>query len=212
MVRTKQPASYWRNQQTKCQKQSTFNSNLWLLYSLNKNLTQKNHNGRTGKKQFVAVQKFGVTWAVDKNRFKITTDKSSLKPANNFLLENCVFNFGDMSFCQVIGIPMVSDPAAFMVNIFLYYYDNKWLLETFWESVSLYKRYVRYKNHLEFDKNYRDIYASELEAEKENISISEAWFLDLSIMAENSNWSSGTGSEVFKFARLTLIEIFYITC
>ena len=79
-----------------------------------------------------------------------------------------------MSFCQVIGIPMVSDPAAFMVNIFLYYYDNKWLLETFWESVSLYKRYVRYKNHLEFDKNYRDIYASELEAEKENISISEA--------------------------------------
>ena len=51
--------------------------------------------------------------------------KASLKLVINFLLDNCFLNFGSLSFRQIIEIPMGSDPAPFMANLFLYYYDNK---------------------------------------------------------------------------------------
>lgn len=38
---------------------------------------------------FIIVTKFGVTWTVHKNESKTTIDKASVKPANNFLLDNC---------------------------------------------------------------------------------------------------------------------------
>ena len=40
-------------------------------------------------------------------------------------------------------------------------------------------------NHLEFGRNFKNIYPSELLLKKENISTSEASFLDLSIIIEN---------------------------
>ena len=40
-------------------------------------------------------------------------------------------------------------------------------------------------NHLESDRCYKDIYPTELPLKKENISTSEASFLDLSIIIEN---------------------------
>ena len=42
-------------------------------------------------------------------------------------MDNCYFVFGNKIFRQVIGIPMGSDPAAFMGNLFLYYYESKWV-------------------------------------------------------------------------------------
>ena len=40
---------------------------------------------------------------------------------------NCYFTFGDKVFRQVIGIPMGPDPAPFMANLFLFYYESKWV-------------------------------------------------------------------------------------
>ena len=42
-------------------------------------------------------------------------------------------------------------------------------------------------DNVEFDKNYKDIYPSELELKKESISNSEPSFLDLSIKIEKKN-------------------------
>ena len=30
-------------------------------------------------------------------------------------------------FCQIIGIPMGFDPASFFANLFLYFYQIKWM-------------------------------------------------------------------------------------
>ena len=49
-------------------------------------------------KQVIVVAKFGAIWTDSKSKFRITFDKGSLKLAVNFLLDNCFFNFGYLSF------------------------------------------------------------------------------------------------------------------
>ena len=40
-------------------------------------------------------------------------------------MNNCFFTLGNKVFRQVIGIPIGSDPAPLMANLFLYFYENK---------------------------------------------------------------------------------------
>ena len=81
-----------------------------------------------GEKQFIAVIKFGAIQTDDKNRFKTKFVKATLKLAINFLLDNFFFNFGNLSFRQIIVNRMGSDLAPFVANLFLY--ENKWLLDS----------------------------------------------------------------------------------
>ena len=46
-----------------------------------------------GEKEFIVVAKFSATWTDNRNKFKITFDKASLKLAITFLLDNCFFFF-----------------------------------------------------------------------------------------------------------------------
>ena len=103
------------------------------------------------------------------------------------------FNFGNLSFWQIIRILVSSDPAPFfLADLFLYYYENKWLLDT--KKIDLQKARLfinlftddlcAINVHLEFDKNYRVIYPSGLELNKENRKTFEASFLDLSVIIE----------------------------
>ena len=78
-----------------------------------------------GGKYFIAVTKFCATWPDDKNISKITFDKVYLKLTINFLLYSCFFNISNLSFQQIIEIRISSDPAPFIANVFLYYYENK---------------------------------------------------------------------------------------
>ena len=41
-----------------------------------------------------------------------------MKDAVSYLLSNCYFTVGPKIFCQIIGIPMGSDPAPFFANLF----------------------------------------------------------------------------------------------
>ena len=65
---------------------------------------------------------------------------------------------------------MASDPAPFMANLFLYYFKNKWLLDTKktdLHKVSPFSNKFRFiddlctiNDHLESDRNIKDIYPS----------------------------------------------------
>ena len=46
-----------------------------------------------------------------------------------YLLNNCYFTVGSSTFRQAIGKPMGSDPALFMANPYLNYFENKWILK-----------------------------------------------------------------------------------
>ena len=45
-------------------------------------------------------------------------------------LDNSYFTLASICSRQLIGIPMGSDPAIFMINLFLYHYESEWLLQT----------------------------------------------------------------------------------
>lgn len=54
----------------------------------------------------------------NENKFKITFDTALLKLSIDFLLGNCFFSFVNLSFWQITGTPMGSDPAPIMENLF----------------------------------------------------------------------------------------------
>ena len=41
----------------------------------------------------------------------------------DYIVDNAIFSAGNMAFRQVIGIPMGTDPAPFMANLYLFYYE-----------------------------------------------------------------------------------------
>ena len=67
---------------------------------------------------------------IKKVTFRLTNDKVSLKLAIVFLVNGCFLNSVNLSFRRIIGISKGLDPAPFMTNLFLCYYENKWLLDT----------------------------------------------------------------------------------
>jgi len=133
------------------------------------------------------------------NKDKIQLDKDHVKDAISYLLDNCFFSIGDNVFKQVIGIPMGSDPAPFMANLFLYYYESKFLKEYKNKNpakASKFNNLFRFIDDLcainddeEFEKNIIKIYPVELELKKENIGYEEATFLDLNINTKDKKFA-----------------------
>ena len=81
---------------------------------------------RTSK---ILVNEYGATWKHAKNSKGIKFSIDNVKEAISYLLDNCHFNVGDNIFKQRIGIPMGSDPAPFFANLFLYYYEHRFIKE-----------------------------------------------------------------------------------
>ena len=110
--------------------------------------------------------------------------------------------------------------STFYANLFLYYYQNEWLLDTkkrdlrkarlFRNTFRLIDNFCVINYHLEFTS----IYSSELQLEKKNISTPEVSFLGFSIIIVcmphlDSNFPSNiyytsTFSEFLRFTRITL--------
>ena len=53
--------------------------------------------------------------------------KHSIKAVFDFVIDNAFFQVGSKMFRQIIGIPMGSDPAPFIANLFLYVYENRYM-------------------------------------------------------------------------------------
>ena len=120
-----------------------------------------------------------------------------------FLLENCYILVGDKVFRQEIGIPMGTDCSPYIANLFLYYYENKWMNKM--KASENEKDLVEYKlctgmfryiddllvlNNPKFDEyvRERDIYPRSLVLNKENKDDKEATFLDLEIKVHNGRF------------------------
>ena len=81
----------------------------------------------TGKK-FINVTTWGASF-VHKCLNKMCFTRQKVKDAVHYLLKHSYFTVGVNLFKQVIGIPMGFDPAPFFANLFLHFYERKWLLE-----------------------------------------------------------------------------------
>ena len=88
-------------------------------------------------------------------------------------------------FQQVIGIPMGSDPAPFIANLFLHFYENKFLDKLKAEDFPR-CHVFRFSDDLiamndddEFSKTYKEIYPEEMVLEPENEDPQSSSYLDL---------------------------------
>ena len=150
----------------------------------------------------ILIHKNGARWSHDpkpKKEGQIQLNKKQVKDAISYLLDNCYFSVGKSIFKQVVGIPMGSDPAPFMANLFLYHYESKFLKQ--YKTVNMTKarkfnNVFRFIDDLcavnddgEFEKNIKNIYPEELELKKENAGLDHASFLDLNINISNRKFS-----------------------
>ena len=150
----------------------------------------------------ISILRNGARWSHDPKPNKegqIQLSKKEVKDAISYLLDNCYFSIGKNIFRQVVGIPMGSDPAPFMANLFLYYYESKFL-KTFkvnnMSRARLFNYIFRFIDDLiainddkEFENNIRNIYPKELELKKENVGYLEGSYLDIKAKIADNKFS-----------------------
>ena len=123
--------------------------------------------------------------------------KETLKEALRHLITKCYFTVGNLVFQQIIGIPMGIDPAPFWANLFLYFFEEKYiklLISSRSNRAYRYHGTSRFIDDLcaindqgEFLKSHIEIYPPELELKLEHHGTS-ATFLDLHIEIKDNKF------------------------
>ena len=168
-----------------------------------------------GTHEKVSINKSNARWVSKNNKSKLSFNKDVIKDGIKYLMGNCFFTFGEKLFRQIVGIPMGSDPAPFMANLFLYHYESKWVKSLKKDSIQRARRYsntFRFIDDLltindrdEFSRSFKEIYPPELELNLEH-SGDQVDFLDLNINKENAHLSTTLFDKIdaFPFAIVRL--------
>ena len=158
----------------------------------------------------VYVTKNGAIWRKPSRDFQMYS-KLSIKTLLEFIIDNAYFQVGDKIFKQIIGIPMGSDPAPFIANLFLYVYENRYMNGLKKSDLSRARnlRHVfRFIDDLiaindndEFLKSYKEIYPQQMELKVENQGTIKASHLDLDLEIKDHVFISRLYDkrEAFKF-------------
>ena len=106
-----------------------------------------------------------------------------------FLLDNIYIRFGSKLYRQIVGIPMATNCAPLVADLFLFCYKRDFMLSLSEDNqsgvIEAFNSTSRYLDDLlNIDNNFFDsmvsrIYPSELQLNKANVSDAEASFLDL---------------------------------
>ena len=66
-------------------------------------------------------------WTDSQKKTTLALDCKKVIRLLNWLIDNIYVTFGDKVFRQKIGIPMDTDCAPFLANLFLYSYEYEWI-------------------------------------------------------------------------------------
>jgi hypothetical protein len=125
-----------------------------------------------------------------------TYGKEEIHKMIDLVIDNALFMVGGKVIRQKIGIPMGIDPAPYIANLYLYYYEFTWLRNKMKSEFGMvrknYSKINRFiddllainnGNHL--NSHWKEIYPNEMILKKENEGNKEATFLDLTLTIEN---------------------------
>ena len=126
--------------------------------------------------------------------------KASVKHMLEFVINNAYFQVGSKIFRQIIGIPMGSDPAPFIANLFLYVYENRYM-EKLKKSDLSRARNLRHifrfiddlisiNDNDEFLRSFKEIYPAQMVLKVENQISTEATYLDLDLEIKDRIFNS----------------------
>jgi hypothetical protein len=82
---------------------------------------------KTSGKKYISVYKNSAGWTDSPRENTMALDCKTVIELTNWLISNIYVTFGDKIFRQKVGIPMGTDCAPFLANLFLYSYEYKWL-------------------------------------------------------------------------------------
>ena len=109
--------------------------------------------------------------------------------ALTFLLDNIYIRFGSKLYRQIVGIPMGTNCAPLVADLFLFCYERDFMLSLSEDNLSdVIVAFISTSRYLDdllnIDNNFfksmvNRIYPSELQLNKANVSDTEASFLDL---------------------------------
>ena len=139
----------------------------------------------------------------DRKAFFISSDQSrytllscqNVCDALSYLLDNIYTRFGTKLYRQIVGIPMGTNCAPLVADLFLYCYERDFMdslnhdnqadvIEAF-NSTSRYLDDLLNIDNPYFEGMVNQIYPPELQLNKANISDTEAPFLDLHLSVAN---------------------------
>ena len=114
---------------------------------------------------------------------------------DDFLLNNIFIRFGTKLYRQVVGIPMGTNCAPLVADLFLFCYERDFMMSLSddkqadvidaFNTTSRYLDDILNINNVYFDNMVSRIYPSELQLNKANASDTEAAFLDLHLSISN---------------------------
>ena len=127
-----------------------------------------------------------------------------IKSCLEFLINNSFFQVGFKIFRQVIGFPLGSNPAPFFANLFLFFYESRWLKSIKNSNYGVARKFgnifrfiddlIAINNGNEFENHCNEIYPSELLFKKEDTLHTESAFLDLHLCIKEG--SKGSNSNI----------------
>ena len=155
-----------------------------------------NFSFKGGTRSYIYVDRFGIAhWSTKKHHSYHSYTKESITLAVSYLINNSYFSIGSRLFRQIIGIPMGSDPAPAFANLFLFFYESKWLDKMKKSNNVLARKFGQVFRYIDdllalndggfFELYHKDIYPPELTLNKENPDDQNTNFLDLHITIED---------------------------
>ena len=106
-------------------------STLYTSIPLNKLKSQLtwviNEAFKASKKNFISIYAQSANWTNSPKKTTQHVNKQKLIDLTNWLIDNTFVILGDHCFRQKIGIPMGTDCAPFIANLFLYAYEFQWI-------------------------------------------------------------------------------------
>ena len=84
---------------------------------------------RLSKKKYIRVCGDQAFWTDEPKKNSTCLDEKTLIQLTKWLIANNFVTFGDKCFRQIIGIPMGTDCAPFLANLFLFSLECNWILK-----------------------------------------------------------------------------------
>ena len=116
-----------------------------------------------------------------------------------YLVENIYVSIGNKVYRQCVGIPMGTDCAPLLANLFLFYYEYKYMKKLIKDNIWVAKSFnntMRYiddlltLNNTRFECAIEDIYPPELQLKKTTDSPTTLSYLDILITIDNGKYST----------------------
>ena len=110
--------------------------------------------------------------------------------ALHYLLDNIFIRFGSKLYRQIVGIPMGTNCAPLVADLFLFCYERDFMLSLSYNNQADIIEAFNYIDNPYFEQMVGQIYPTELQLNKANSSDTEAPFLDLNLSITNGIVSS----------------------